>query len=155
MNRESNADLQIRLILEKRCRQIADTIKHLLPAGTGFSLWLFDFGLPGNLAYVSSADRDDMLRLIAEWLSKQDGGKKAMLDRLVPDGDAIEVVSRLVPLNDAGAMDMRSVVYLAIRKAENEVLEWAAKQADGYYVGGEHNGLPNLAAKIRSIKVNL
>jgi hypothetical protein len=54
--------------LEQRCRQIATTLKPQLPDGTGFCLFLFDFGEGGNTAYMANGQRDDVRALIVEWL---------------------------------------------------------------------------------------
>lgn len=60
--------------LEETCRGYADAFRDVVPDGVGFTIFLFDFGTGGNTAYVSSADRADMVRLIEEWLRRQKGG---------------------------------------------------------------------------------
>lgn len=67
---ETFVDKQVRLVLEKQTREIANVVKERVPAGVGFALFLFDFGADGNIGYVSTAQRDDMIRLIEEWLTK-------------------------------------------------------------------------------------
>ncbi len=34
------------------------------------TLFLFDYGVPGNIAYVSTANREDMIKAIREWLGR-------------------------------------------------------------------------------------
>lgn len=67
---ESIIEKQVRLLLEKQCADIGREIGALLPAGVGFSLIVFDFGEGGNLAYVSNANRSDMIRSLEELLAK-------------------------------------------------------------------------------------
>jgi hypothetical protein len=62
-----------RLALERRTRTIADKIAADLPPGTGFAFFAFDFGERGNFAYVSSADRGDIVRALKEWIRKVGG----------------------------------------------------------------------------------
>jgi hypothetical protein len=72
MSDETLVQKQVRLVLERQCRELADLLKTKVPAGVGFALFLFDFGEKGNTAYVSTAQRDDMIKLIWEWLDHQD-----------------------------------------------------------------------------------
>ena len=51
-------------------RKIIAENKEFVPPGTGFALFLFDFGAHGNLAYASNGRREDMIRTMREWLSK-------------------------------------------------------------------------------------
>jgi diaminopimelate decarboxylase len=58
--------------LEKVAREIGRLIRHgidnsLGKGNVGFALLLFDFGGGGHLTYVSNANREDMLRAIAEF----------------------------------------------------------------------------------------
>lgn len=74
MSWASSSDLlnkQLRLLLETQGREVADMVKNKLPAGTGFALFVFDFGDKGNLAwYVSNAERPDVTKTIIEWAEK-------------------------------------------------------------------------------------
>jgi len=65
---ETFVQKQIRLVLEKQCREAAEHLAPKIPAGTGFALFLFDFGAKGNLAYCSTGEADDVLAAIGEWL---------------------------------------------------------------------------------------
>ena len=72
---ESHAKFQLRLMIERRCREMADKIAPSLLPGTGFALFMFDFGHPGepgSLAYVSSGDRADIVRAMKEWIARQE-----------------------------------------------------------------------------------
>lgn len=60
---------------EKALRDIADHINGMVPAGMGFTLLLFDFGEGGNMFYMSSADREDMIKAMKEFISKQESEK--------------------------------------------------------------------------------
>jgi hypothetical protein len=48
-----------------RCKRERD-----LPPNVGMALFLFDFGGPGtgNIAYASTARREDMIAAVREWL---------------------------------------------------------------------------------------
>ena len=60
--------------LEKTCRGYADAFQDVVPEGVGFAIFLFDFGEAGNTAYVSTAKREDMVKLLKEWLAMQGAG---------------------------------------------------------------------------------
>ena len=68
---ETFVQKQVRLVIEKQCRELADDLKAKVPAGVGFALFLFDFGTKGNVAYVSTADRTDMMNLLTEWMERE------------------------------------------------------------------------------------
>jgi membrane carboxypeptidase/penicillin-binding protein PbpC len=67
---ETTTQKQVRLLLETQCRDAANLLAKHLPAGTAFALVIADFGEKGNVAYVSSAERDDMIRMFEELLTK-------------------------------------------------------------------------------------
>lgn len=56
---------------EKALREIGEYIKGMVPAGMGFSLLLFDYGPDGSMFYMSSAKREDMIKAMKEFISKQ------------------------------------------------------------------------------------
>jgi hypothetical protein len=65
--------------LEKQARDVAKAIDEALNENrhrgrVGFALFVFDFGEKGNLAYVSNAQRADMIAAVKEWLEKQEAG---------------------------------------------------------------------------------
>jgi hypothetical protein len=51
--------------LEAQCKEIGDVIREAAP-GLGFALVLFDFGEKGNMAYVSTAQRADTIKMLRE-----------------------------------------------------------------------------------------
>jgi hypothetical protein len=57
--------------LEGECRVLAKeaVIPHLRP-GIGFALLLFDFGDGGGMAYMSNAEREDMIQAVEELLAE-------------------------------------------------------------------------------------
>lgn len=69
---ENFVQKQVRLVLEKQCRELAELLGSKVPAGVGFLLFLADFGEAGNTAYVSSVQREGAIKLVQEWLDKQD-----------------------------------------------------------------------------------
>lgn len=59
--------------LERSARKLGRRIAKAIPAGTGFLLFVFDFGDEGNLAYLSNADRESMLTAMKEFIARQEG----------------------------------------------------------------------------------
>lgn len=55
-------------------KRIGDELKAATPPGIGFAVLMFDFGETGNLAYVSNADRQDMIRAFKEFIAKHEAG---------------------------------------------------------------------------------
>lgn len=62
--------------LEKWCAEVGREIKAEMPDGVGFCLMMFDFGAGGSLAYVSSAQREDMIKALAEFRDKLIEGRQ-------------------------------------------------------------------------------
>lgn len=56
--------------LETHAREIGRTIAGALPKGVGFALLVFDFGEGGNLAWMSNANRADMVNSLKEFIVK-------------------------------------------------------------------------------------
>lgn len=46
-----------------------------LPPKTGIVLLAFDFGVAGGLAYISNADRDDVLAVMKEWIAREEASR--------------------------------------------------------------------------------
>lgn len=66
-----DAERQLRIQLESFASRMArDVIGPKMPSGVGFAFIAFDFGEAGNIAYSSSAKRDDMKRALAELLKR-------------------------------------------------------------------------------------
>lgn len=70
--KESRTETQVRLVLERQCRELVDVLKPRVPAGVGFILFLADFGDKGNLAYASTLERQSTIKLLQEWLDHED-----------------------------------------------------------------------------------
>ena len=76
---ETRVEKQLRIMLETECRKMADRIAGPggCPAGTGFALFMFDFGeegAPGAMAYVANGERAGVLAFIKEWIKRQESG---------------------------------------------------------------------------------
>ena len=72
MTPEEIALSRARLELEDKCAYIAKhVLKPAMPPNVGFTLLLFDFGAEGNMAYISTANRDDMIKAMHEFIEKQ------------------------------------------------------------------------------------
>lgn len=59
--------------IEFKLKELGDLIGSSLPEGWGFNLLLFDFikdGKAGSTFYISNARREDMLKLLAEFVEK-------------------------------------------------------------------------------------
>jgi hypothetical protein len=68
---ETLTDKQIRLLQESNTVKIGKTIKEMLPPDQGFILMTVEYGPNGNLAYISTVERDDAVRTLREWLKRQ------------------------------------------------------------------------------------
>ncbi len=95
---ETQTEIQVRLVLERQCRALAEDLGRKVPAGVGFILFLCDFGNDGNLAYVSSVERDGAIKLVQEWLDHQDDNYdvKTLRELLVAGGDLLLTVAKAV-----------------------------------------------------------
>lgn len=60
--------------VETKLREIGGVIGKELPQGFGFTLFLFEYGEGGSMFYISSAQREDMIKAIMEFLEKQKNG---------------------------------------------------------------------------------
>jgi len=63
---EIEKKIEARLTLE----ELAVHIGEQMPEGVGFTLFLHDFGEGGNLAYISTARREDVMEMLHEWMNK-------------------------------------------------------------------------------------
>ena len=59
------------LAVEAQAAELAGVIQSALPKGLGFALFVFNFGDGGHLAYMSNAQREDMIKAVKEWLARQ------------------------------------------------------------------------------------
>ncbi len=63
--------------IESALRHIADDIAPIVPDGWGFTLLIFSYGqmglknegAEGSVFYISSADRDDMIKAMKEFIA--------------------------------------------------------------------------------------
>lgn len=55
-------------------KEIGELLKTAMPEGWGFTLLMFDFvkGEGGSTFYISNAQRSDMLKLMKEFIEKQE-----------------------------------------------------------------------------------
>lgn len=60
-----------REVLEALSMKVADGITAQCPKGVGFALLVFSFGAGGNLAWISNANRSDMIKAVDEWIATQ------------------------------------------------------------------------------------
>lgn len=63
--------------LENSARNIAGMIDQGLQSEhgqrVGFALFLFTFGEGGSLTYMANCKRDDMVKVVEEWLAREEG----------------------------------------------------------------------------------
>lgn len=57
--------------IEASLQDIGRTIAPTLPDGWGFALFIFSFGEAGSTFYISNADREDMLKMLQEFIERQ------------------------------------------------------------------------------------
>jgi hypothetical protein len=57
--------------VESKLRELSEHIGARLPEGWGFTLLLFSYGPDGNLFYMSSAEREDVVKVMKEWIARQ------------------------------------------------------------------------------------
>lgn len=58
--------------LNEKLQDIAEKVKEELPKDTGFAILCFPFYTNGRLFYISNANRDDVAKVMKEWISKVD-----------------------------------------------------------------------------------
>lgn len=51
---------------EESCHSLAGVIGEAIPDGKGYMLMLFDFGDDGEVAYMSNANREDMVKILRQ-----------------------------------------------------------------------------------------
>jgi hypothetical protein len=61
---------------ERVLRDVARALRDIMPPGFGFALFVFSFTVdpenPGEMFYLSSASRGDMLKVLKEFIAKQE-----------------------------------------------------------------------------------
>lgn len=61
--------------LEKTSRELMGYVDHVYGAKTvGFTLFVSTFGEGGHIAYISSVEREDMLKALREFVAYQEAG---------------------------------------------------------------------------------
>ena len=58
-------------VIEELMKRIADTIADRMPPGWGFNLMLFEYGDGGSLFYISRAQRQDIIKVMQEFIARQ------------------------------------------------------------------------------------
>jgi hypothetical protein len=77
--------------LEEVATSLGKTLGRAIDAATGtedecgFALFVFTYG-PGGVAYISSANREDIVGLVREWCDRQEAGLDS--DPLGPRGSS-------------------------------------------------------------------
>lgn len=60
---------------ERKLREIGRMLKDTMPTGWGFTLFIFEYGDEvdkGSMFYLSSSEREDMLKVLKEFIAKQE-----------------------------------------------------------------------------------
>lgn len=60
---------------ERTLRDIGNMLKGIMPPGFGFTLFIFEYGDDvdhGSMFYASSSDRESMLKVLKEFIAKQE-----------------------------------------------------------------------------------
>ena len=57
--------------IEALLRSIGRTLKSKMPPNYGFSLFIFSYGEGGDSCYISSADREDFLTTLQEFMVRE------------------------------------------------------------------------------------
>lgn len=57
--------------IESLLKEIGTILVTHMPSGFGFSLLIFSYGEGGNLFYISSAHREDIVKTMIEFIEKQ------------------------------------------------------------------------------------
>lgn len=64
-----------RILLEEETRNLIGYLEHKFGKhGVGMTLFLSNFGEGGHIAYVSTVNREDMIKTIKEWLASVEAG---------------------------------------------------------------------------------
>lgn len=56
--------------VEATLRELSQHVGSRLPEGWGFTLLLFSYGPNGNLFYMSSAEREDVINVMKEFIQR-------------------------------------------------------------------------------------
>lgn len=58
--------------VQKALRELGQDLKEKMPEGMGFTLLMFDYGENGAMFYLSSAQREDMIKAMKEFIIKNE-----------------------------------------------------------------------------------
>lgn len=72
MTDEKNRKL-VEQVVRKLMSRLGDDIEFLKENGIGVTVFAFTF-TPGAIAYISTANREDMIRSVKEWTAAQEVG---------------------------------------------------------------------------------
>lgn len=61
--------------IKKPLLEIGQLLKSRLPENIGFTLFLYDYGEGGSTFYISSADREDTIKLLKEFIDREESKK--------------------------------------------------------------------------------
>jgi hypothetical protein len=64
----------IEAVASKLLGRLRADIEFLKAHGFGVTIFAFDFSDAGSIAYISTADRADMIRAVKVWLAQQEAG---------------------------------------------------------------------------------
>lgn len=57
--------------VERTLREIGSDIGDKMPDGFGFGLFIFSYGERGTMFYISSAQRDGVIKAVEEWIARE------------------------------------------------------------------------------------
>lgn len=57
---------------EAKLKEIGRMLKEQMPVGFGFTLLIFNYGEGGGMFYLSSAERQDMINAMREFIHKHE-----------------------------------------------------------------------------------
>lgn len=57
---------------EKALKELGEELKKKVPEGMGFTLMLFDYGGGGNMFYISTANRKNMVEAMKEFIKNNE-----------------------------------------------------------------------------------
>lgn len=63
----------VEAVTKKILSRVRDDLDFLKSHGYGVTIFAFTFE-PGAMAYISTSDREDMIRMLKEWIAYQEAG---------------------------------------------------------------------------------
>ena len=58
--------------VEASLKDLGSLIGNNIPPGYGFTLMIFSYGKSGHLFYISSAQREDIIKVMKEFIEKEE-----------------------------------------------------------------------------------